>query len=101
MRRRPGRGTTTSPSSAIWTRARWIYIADERRQASLDRYFDRFTLEQLVQIEAVAIDMSEPFAASLRAHLSDAEDKIVFDRYHLMGYLTKAVDTVRKAGEPR
>ena len=32
----------------------------------------------------------------MRAHLADAEDKIVFDRYHLMGYLTKAVDTVRK-----
>ena len=73
------------------------YIADERRQASLDGYFDRFTPEQLEQIEAVAMDMWEPYAASVRAHLSDAEDKIVFDRYHLMGYLAEAVDTVRKA----
>ena len=72
------------------------FIADERRQASLDGYFDRFTPEQLEQIQAVAMDMWEPYAASVRAHLSDAEDKIVFDRYHLMGYLTKAVDTVRK-----
>ena len=72
------------------------YIADERRQASLDGYFDRFTPTQLAQIQAVAMDMWEPFAASTRAHLADAEDKIVFDRYHLMGYLTKAVDTVRK-----
>jgi transposase len=72
------------------------FIADERRQASLDGYFDRFTTEALEQIQAVAMDMWEPFAASVRAHLSDAEDKIVFDRYHLMGYLTKAVDTVRK-----
>jgi transposase len=73
------------------------YIADERRQASLDGYFEKFTPEQLDQIQAVAMDMWEPFAASVRTHLSDAEDKIVFDRYHLMGYLTKAVDTVRKA----
>ena len=72
------------------------FIADERRQASLDGYFDRFTSEQLAQIQAVAMDMWEPFANSVRAHLPDAEDKIVFDRYHLMGYLTKAVDTVRK-----
>ena len=42
------------------------------------------------------MDMWEPFANSVRAHLTDADDKIVFDRYHLMGYLTKAVDTVRK-----
>jgi len=73
------------------------FIADERRQASLDGYFVKFTAEQLNEIQAVAMDMWEPFAASVRAHLTDAEDKIVFDRYHLMGYLTQAVDTVRKA----
>lgn len=73
------------------------YIADERRQSSLDGYYARFTTEQLAGIEAVAMDMWEPFAASTREHLADADSKIVFDRYHLMGYLTKAVDTVRKA----
>ena len=72
------------------------YIADERRQASLDGYFEKFTAAQLGGVQAVAMDMWEPFAASVRAHLTDADDKIVFDRYHLMGYLTKAVDTVRK-----
>ena len=25
----------------------------------------------------------------MRAHLTDADEKIVFDRYHLMGYLTR------------
>ena len=72
------------------------YIADERRVASLDGYYAQFTTEQLAGIEAVVMDMWEPFAASTRAHLTDADSKIVFDRYHLMGYLTKAVDTVRK-----
>ena len=73
------------------------FVADERRQASLDGYFEKFTDEQLAQIQAVAMDMWEPFAVSVRTHLTDADSKIVFDRYHLMGYLTKAVDTVRKA----
>jgi transposase len=72
------------------------YIADERRKASLDGYFEKFTAEQLAGIAAVAMDMWEPFAASVRTYLTDADDKIVFDRYHLMAYLTKAVDTVRK-----
>ena len=72
------------------------HLADERRQASLDSYFEKFTTEQLQQIAAVAMDMWEPYAASVRTHLTDADNKIVFDRYHLMGYLTKAVDTVRK-----
>jgi transposase len=72
------------------------HIADERKQASLDGYFERLTPEQRMGIEAVAMDMWEPYAASVRANLDDADTKIVFDRYHVMGYLNKAVDTVRK-----
>jgi transposase len=44
------------------------FIADERRQASLDGYFEKFTADQLAQIQAVAMDMWEPFANSVRAH---------------------------------
>ena len=76
------------------------YIADERRQASLDGYFERFSTEQLSRIEAVAMDMWEPFANSVRAHLDNADDKIVFDRFHVMGYLNKAVDSRAQAREP-
>lgn len=73
------------------------HIADERRQASLDSYFERFTAEQRAAIEAVAMDMWEPYINSAREHLADADEKIVFDRFHIMKYLTTAVDTVRKA----
>ncbi len=72
------------------------HIADERRQASLDSYFTRFTAEQRTGIAAVAMDMWEPYITSAREHLTDADEKIVFDRYHVMRYLTTAVDTVRK-----
>jgi transposase len=34
--------------------------------------------------------------ASIRAYVPEAEEKIVFDRYHLMTYMVKAVDEVRK-----
>ena len=72
------------------------FIADERRTTSLSSYFDQFSTEQLTRIEAVAMDMWEPFATSVRTYLDDADDKIVYDRVHLMGYLAKAVDAVRK-----
>ena len=72
------------------------HLADERRQASLDGYFERFTSEQRTGIQAVAMDMWEPYIISTREHLTDADNKIVFDRYHIMKYLTTAVDTVRK-----
>jgi transposase len=72
------------------------YLADERRQSSLDGYFEQFPEAELARIEAVAMDMWDPYINSARAHLEGADDKIVFDRYHLMKYLTTAVDTVRK-----
>jgi len=73
------------------------YIADKRQQTSLDGYFDQFSEEQLAGIEAVAMDMWEPYAQSVRAHLQDADNKIVFDKFHIMKYMVGAVDTVRKA----
>lgn len=72
------------------------YLADERKESSLDGYFERFSADQLDGIEAVAMDMWEPYANSVRSHLEHADDKIVFDRYHIMKNMVGAVDTVRK-----
>jgi transposase len=73
------------------------YIADERRQASLDGYFEKFTDEQLAGIEAVAMDMWEPYVQATLEWLPLAREKIVFDRFHIMQHMTQAVDQVRKA----
>jgi transposase len=78
-----------------------VHIADERKQASLDAYFDTLGAEELARIDAVAMDMWEPYANSVRAYLDDADTKIIFDRYHIMSHMTKAVDTVRKAENRR
>ena len=72
------------------------HLADERRQASLDGFFERFSPEARSRTKAVAMDMWDPYITSAREHLSEADNKIVFDRYHLTKYLTTAVDTVRK-----
>jgi len=72
------------------------YLADERRQASLDSFFREVQRRGPQGIAAVAMDMWDPYINSTRDHLEDADQKIVFDRYHLMKYLTGAVDTVRK-----
>jgi len=72
------------------------YLADERRQASLDGFFEKFSDEDHKGIAAVAMDMWDLYINSTRDHLDKADDKIVFDRYHLMKYLTGTVDTVRK-----
>lgn len=77
------------------------YIADDRKRGSLDAYYQSLSVRQLAGIEAVAMDMWEPFIASTWAHLPRAWAKIVFDRYHIMTHMLKAVDEVRKAEHRR
>jgi len=63
------------------------YLADERRQASLDGFFEKFNDEQRKRIASVAMDMWDPYINSTREHLDNADQKIVFGRYQLMKYL--------------
>ena len=42
------------------------------------------------------MDMWEPYIQATRATVPEAAAKIVFDRFHVMGHIGKAVDTVRK-----
>lgn len=72
------------------------YISDERKTESLNSFFVKLTPEQRENIEAVAMDMWEPYEHSVHAHVPNAASKIVFDRFHIMQHMGKAVDTVRK-----
>ena len=42
------------------------------------------------------MDMWEPFFQATLRHVPEAPEKIVFDRYHIMSHVGKAVDAVRK-----
>jgi transposase len=77
-------------------RASVEFIAEDRKQLSLDGYFTAMSDEQRAGIEAIAMDMWEPYLQSVRTHVPQAASKIVFDRYHLMTHMGKAVDNVRK-----
>lgn len=72
------------------------HIAEDRTQESLNGYYAGLTQEQLDGIEAVALDMWEPYLQATRTKVPKAAEKIVFDRFHVMGHISKAVDTVRK-----
>ena len=55
------------------------YLADERRQASPDSYFERFSAEQRQGIEAVAMDMWDPYVQATfdaRCRGARREDRI-------------------------
>lgn len=72
------------------------YIGEDRKQASLEAYYAGLTAKQREGIEAVAMDMWEPYIQATEAQIAEASKKIVFDRFHIMGHMGKAVDTVRK-----
>jgi len=71
-------------------------VVDDRTQASLEAYFRQFTREALATVEAIAMDMWEPYLLATHACVPDAARKIVFDRYHATTQVTKAVDEVRR-----
>lgn len=72
------------------------YVTDDRRQESLEAYYRRFTSEELAGIEAVAMDIWDPYVAATRAFVPAAAEKIVFDRFHVVRLVTHAVDLVRR-----
>lgn len=72
------------------------YIADERKQESLDAYFKAFEPEMRQAIEAIAMDMWPAYISSCRDCVPEADQKIVFDRFHIMGHVGQALDKVRR-----
>jgi transposase len=72
------------------------YLAENREKTSLDAYYATLSQEQLAGIQAVAMDMWDPYIASTIAHVPNGRSKIVFDRFHIMKHMNEAVDAVRK-----
>ena len=91
---RKGHGYLTVVNDLV--RSRVLYVAEDRKQSSLDGFWETLTAEQISGIEAVAIDMWDPYIASLRAHIPEADGKIVFDKFHVAQHLGNAVDKVRR-----
>jgi transposase len=77
-------------------RSRVLYVAEDRTQASLDGFWETLTEEQVASIEAVAMDMWDPYITSVREHVAGADGKIVFDKFHIAKHLGEAVDQVRR-----
>jgi transposase len=77
------------------------FIAFDRKTSSLDEFYRSLSPRQLAGIQAVAMDMWEPFISSTRQHVPDAGGKIVFDRFHIMKHMVDAVDAVRRSEHRR
>lgn len=78
-------------------RGRVLEVVKDRRKESLAACYAGLGPEAVESVEAVAMDMWEPFIQATRAALPNADDKIVFDRFHIAKHLGDGVDKVRRA----
>jgi transposase len=72
------------------------HVSEGRTTESLKEYYSSLSAEERNGIEAVAMDMWPAYIAATREWIPDADERIVFDRFHVMAHMEKAVDAVRK-----
>jgi transposase len=72
------------------------YVGDGRKQQALDAFWESIPGEHLAGVQAVAMDMWDPYFNSTMQHVPGAASKIVHDPFHIARMLTEAVDKVRK-----
>ena len=77
------------------------YVGEGRQQESLDAFWESLTAKQLAGVEAVAMDLWDPFVQSTLSHVPGAAGNIVHDPFHLVQYMNEAVNEVRKSEHRR
>ena len=76
-------------------RGRVIWAHEGQNAATLGRFFEQLGNEQREQILVVSIDMDEAFKKAIEQWLPNAE--IIYDRFHVVQLLNRAVDEVRRS----
>lgn len=74
-----------------------LYVADDRKETSLDGFYEGLGPEGCEQLEVVCMDMWRPYITSTRRYVPGADGKIAFDKFHVARQLGDAVDRVRRA----
>jgi transposase len=74
--------------------SRVLDVVAERTAAAANQLWQTLTPEQKQAVEAVAVDMWEPFIRTIQQQVPEAD--IVHDKFHDSQYLGEAVDQVRR-----
>jgi transposase len=76
--------------------SRVLYVGDDRKAQTLAEWYGTLSPEVLKQLRVVAMDMWQPYIAATRQHIPEADERIVFDKYHVAAHLGAALDAVRR-----
>ena len=72
-----------------------VDVLETRKDGPLRSYFLQFPAEQIAQVQAVAVDMWEPYTRVVCSTIPNRFYKLVYDRFHIMKHANGAVDQVR------
>jgi transposase len=73
---------------------RLLWSGEGRSQETLRAFFEEHGKALKQRVKAVCCDMWQPYTDMVKEHLPDAT--LVFDKFHIMQHLLKAVDEVRR-----
>jgi transposase len=73
-----------------------LHVADDRSAETLASYFESLSIDERLAIEAIAMDMWDPYRRTVRDYVPDGDLKIVFDKFHVMRHVIEAMDQVRR-----
>jgi transposase len=74
--------------------SRVLDVVEERTAEAADQLWETLSPAQKEAVEAVAVDMWEPFIRTIQKQVPEAD--IVHDKFHISQYLGEAVDQVRR-----
>jgi len=74
---------------------RVLFVGKHRKARTLKRFFNMLSISQRKKIEAVAMDMWDPFIKAVKKKLPNA--KIVFDLFHVVANFGRVIDKVRNS----
>jgi transposase len=74
---------------------RVLFVGKHRKAKTLKRFFNKLSISQRKKIEAVAMDMWDPFIKAVKDKLPNA--KIVFDLFHVVANFNRVIDKVRNS----
>lgn len=73
-----------------------LWFGKERKKETLDDFFrSQLVSRQRKRIEAVCVDMWEPFRLSIEQWVP--QSKIIYDKFHIIQHANDAIDEVRRA----
>lgn len=76
-----------------WENGRVIWVGEGRKYETMKTFFDSLAEDQKAAIEAIAMDMWDPYIKAVKEFCPEAA--IVFDQFHVVSAFGKVIDKVR------